>query len=164
MALDIATITELQSRLDWTLDTGEQSVAAAALADLSDDARFYGSARWDSDTAPRQVKSIVLRAAARFMRNPDGYTQSRAGDETLMWSDMGEDAGTAHFNEREQKTLAALAGRGMGLVSVQAVAHGPSTRRRPRYINPNGDVSDSLTATPTEGAPVYWSPDEPGEF
>jgi hypothetical protein len=170
MADELASVTELQLRLDWTLDQGEQSMAEAALADLSDDARFYGSARWNSDTAPRQVKSVVLRAAARFMRNPDGYTQSRAGDETIMWNDSaGQDAGTAFFTEREQKILASLAGRGNGLVSVQVIAHGPLRRRGPRYINPmTQDLSRSgeVGYVPTEGAPIpfFNGDDLPGEY
>lgn len=127
MATAIATFAELQSRLDWVLDSGEQGVANGVLEDLSDDARYYGSEKWDSSTAPRQVKSLVLRAAARFMRNPDGYTQSRAGDETLMWSDQGENAGTAYFNEREQKMLAALANRSnQAFGTAQVVAWGPT--------------------------------------
>lgn len=166
MADELATLPELQSRLDWELDSGEQGVATAALADLSDDARFYGSQRWDSATAPRQVKSLVLRAAARFMRNPDGYVQSRAGDETIVWNDAaGEDAGTAHFTEREEKILAALAGRGQGIVSVQAVAHGPARRSGPRYIDPSTDGLDydgTINAT-TEAKPFpVYSEDEGG--
>jgi len=35
------------------------------------------------------VRTLVLRCAARYMRNPDGYVTSRAGDETLTWSDIG---------------------------------------------------------------------------
>lgn len=136
MADELATLPELQARLDWDLDPGEQNVATGALEDLSDDARFYGSSRWDSTTAPRQVKSLVLRAAARHMRNPDGFVQSRAGDETIIWSDGGEDSGTAHFTEREEKILASLAGRGTGLTSVQVVAWGPTTRRKTRYLDP----------------------------
>lgn|GEM_PF-1589796 len=136
MADEIATLPELQSRLDWDLDAGEENVATAALEDLSDDARFYGSDRWDSLAAPRQVKSLVLRAAVRHMRNFEGFVQSRAGDETIQWTDLGEDAGTAHFTSREEKMLLALAGRGTGLVSVGVVAYGPTNRRGPRYINP----------------------------
>jgi hypothetical protein len=157
VADEFATLPELQARLDWTLDAGEQSVATAALADLSDDARFYGSQRWDSTTAPRQAKSLVLRAAARHMRNPDGYVQSRAGDETIQWSDGGEDAGTAHFTEREQKILGALAGRGQGIVSVQTVAHGPLRASGPRYINPmtKGVGNDDTIYAPTDsGTPM----------
>jgi hypothetical protein len=160
VADELATLPELQSRLDWALDTGEQSVATAALADLSDDARFYGSQRWDSTTAPRQVKSLVLRAAARFMRNPDGFVQSRAGDETIQWSDNGEDAGTAHFTEREQKILGALAGRGQGIASVQTVAHGPLRASGPQYINPmTKDVGDGETvyaSTEAKPFPIYY--------
>lgn len=137
MSLDIATVEELQARLDWTLDSGEQGVAEAAIADLSDDARFYGHSKWDATTAPRQVKSLVLRAAARYMRNPDGFVQSRAGDETLVWSDRGEEAATAAFTDKEQKMLAVMAGRGNGLISVGITAWGPTTRRHPRYINPS---------------------------
>lgn len=136
MADELVTLPELQARLDWTLDSGEQNVAEGALADLSDDARFYGSNRWDSNTAPRQVKSLVLRAAARHMRNPDGFVQSRAGDETIVWSDGGEDSGTAHFTDREEKILASLAGRGTGLTSVSVTAWGPTTRRTTRYLDP----------------------------
>ena len=151
MALELATLPELQARLDWQLDSGEQNVATSALEDLSDDARFYGSNRWDSDTAPRQVKSLVLRAAVRHMRNPDGFVQSRAGDETIQWSDGGEDAGTAHFTQREEKMLAALAGRGSCLASVNVVAYGPTNRRGPRYINPHTqDVSESIGYVPAE--------------
>ena len=127
MAETIATVDELQARLDWTLDDGELGVASGALDDLSDDARYYGSDAWDSTTAPRQVKSLVLRAAARFIRNPDGYTQSRAGDETLAWGDRGEDAGTAVFTAKEQQILANLAGKSAGgFYSVPVVAWGPT--------------------------------------
>jgi hypothetical protein len=136
MADTLATLPELQARLDWELEPGEQNVAIGALEDLSDDARFYGSSRWNSTNVPRQVKSLVLRAAARYLRNPDGFVQSRAGDETIVWTDRGEDAGTAHFNTREEKTLGSIAGRGTGLTSVNVVAHGPSTRRAPRYVDP----------------------------
>lgn len=165
MADELATLPELQARLDWTLDTGEQSVATAALADLSDDARFYGSARWDSATAPRQAKSLVLRAAARFMRNPDGFVQSRAGDETIVWSDGGEDAGTAHFTEREQKILASMAGRGTGLASVGLVAFNPGTRRTPRLIDPttNDDDYGEVFYAATDSGALFPMQDA-GEF
>lgn len=135
MADELAQLPELQARLEWTLDAQEQVVAQSALADLSDDARFYGSSRWDSTNCPRQAKSLVLRAAVRYMRNPDGYITSRAGDETVQWAES-EEGGTAAFNEREQKMLAAIAGKGSGITSVTTVAYGPTRARGPRYINP----------------------------
>lgn len=136
MAQEFATVDELQARLDWVLDEHEQGVAAGALADLSEDARYYGLDLWDSFSAPRQAKSLVLRAAARYMRNPDGYTQSRAGDETLAWTDLGENAGAAYFNSREQKMLADLAGRSTsGLHVVPLVAWGnDGNPDRPGYV------------------------------
>jgi hypothetical protein len=132
----LATVDELQDRLDWVLDSGEQGVAEGALGDLSDDARFYGTSSWTDDlVAPRQVKSLVLRAAARFMRNPDGYTQSRAGDETLQWGDRGENAGSAFFTTREQQMLARIAGSNTsGVISVPLQAWGPSKPTGPGYV------------------------------
>lgn len=135
MADELAALPALQARLEWELDTTEQSIAESALADLSDDARFYGSSLWDSTNVPRQVASLVLRAAVRYMRNPDGYITSRAGDETVQWAES-HDAGTAAFTEREQKMLAAIAGKGTGLTSVNTVAYGPTRKGGPRYINP----------------------------
>lgn len=132
---DLVTLAELQARLDWTLDSGEQGVANGAIADLSEDARFYGTDDWtDKDNCPRQVKSLVLRAAARFMRNPDGYTQSRAGDETLGWTDLGHDAGSPYYTTKEQQMLRTLAGRDAALTSVPITAWGPTKASGPGYV------------------------------
>lgn len=131
---DLVTVDDLQGRLDWVLDDGERGVAEGAIADLSNDARYYGLGSWEHDTAPRQVASLVLRAAARFMRNPDGYTQSRAGDETLAWTDLGDRAGTAYFTTQEQRMLADLAGKNTsGLYSVEVKAW--DSRRHRRHGN-----------------------------
>lgn len=158
MAEGLATVEELQARLDWVLDAGEQGVAQGALDDLSDDARYYGIESWNSDTAPRQAKSLVLRAAARYMRNPDGYTQSRAGDETLAWADQGERAGTAGFTLIEQKMLTNISGRSTsGLHVVPLVAWGTSdTREGPGYIRP---VAGSYGAATPRPFPFFESPD-----
>lgn len=129
----LAALEELQARLDWDLDTGEELVATGALEDLSDDARFYGSDSWTSaSVAPRQVKSLVLRAAARFMRNPDGYVSSRAGDEAVTWSDRGHSAGSPYFTREERESLASLAGRS-SIYSVDTVAWGPTKKAGPGY-------------------------------
>lgn len=133
----LATVDDVQARLDWTLDTGERSVADGAITDLSDDARFYGSNSWISTAVPRQVKNLVVRAAARFMRNPDGYITSRAGDETIAWTDRKEDAAVATFTKQEQDQLAELGGNTRaGITSVQLVAFGPTRNHTPRYVNP----------------------------
>ncbi|MGI5530158.1 hypothetical protein ACQEVX_23045 [Streptomyces syringium] len=106
-----ATLTELQGRLDWELDEDERRIAVGALEDASDLAASYGRA-WPEATAPRLVKTLVLKAASRYVRNPNGYTQSRAGDETLAWSEAhGRDAGSVYFTREEIRLLTEFGGR-----------------------------------------------------
>lgn len=119
-----ASLEELENRLDWTLDEGEERVAETALEDASDLARAYGR-EWDVLTAPRLVRTLVLKAASRYMKNYQGYILSRAGDETVQWSDKaGEDMGTVYFSKPEVKLLQELAGRRTSLISVPTLAWG----------------------------------------
>lgn len=121
-----ATLDELKNRLDWTLDADEERIAQSALEDASDLACYYGKDWPDPATAPRMVRTLVLRACKRYMDNPQGYTQSRAGDETVGWSDAaGTDAGTVHFTKDEQDLLRGLAGRRPGIYSAPISAWGP---------------------------------------
>ncbi|MFF7254795.1 hypothetical protein [Streptomyces microflavus] len=122
-----ATLDELKGRLDWELDEDELRIAAGALDDASDLAATYGR-DWPEGAAPRLVKTLVLKSAARYMRNPNGYTQSRAGDETLAWSDIGRDGGTVYFSREEIRLLEELAGRKRGLTSVAVFAWGTKPR------------------------------------
>jgi hypothetical protein len=120
-----ATVDDLRGRLDWTLDADELRIAVGALEDASDLARGYGR-DWPADAAPRLVRTLVLKACKRFMDNPNGYTQSRAGDETVGWNDAAaENAGTVYFTADEQKLLKSLAGKSPGLTSVPITAWGP---------------------------------------
>jgi hypothetical protein len=117
-----ASLEELTARLDWTLDEGEERIAHSSLEDASELARAHGR-DWDADTAPRLVRTLVLKAAARYMKNYQGYITSRAGDETVGWSDKaGEDMGTVYFSRDEIKMLQDLAGRRTALISVPVVA------------------------------------------
>lgn len=131
-----ATLTELEARLEWDLDDGEKRIATGALESLSDDARFYGRNWLDAASAPAQVKNIVLKAAARFMRNPDSYTQSRAGDETLMWTDRGEASGEAELSATQIKMIRALAGNVSTLISAGTSPWGT--------VDPAASYKDSL--------------------
>jgi len=125
-----ATLDELKARLDWTLDEDEERIAATALEDASDLAAHYGHDWPTATSAPRLVRTLVLKAAARYLRNPDGYTQSRAGDETLAWSDAaGQNAGTVYFTDEEVRLLEGLGGRRPGLASVIVSAWGSRARR-----------------------------------
>ncbi|SNS50324.1 hypothetical protein [Actinacidiphila glaucinigra] len=130
-----ATLDELKGRLDWDLDPDELRIAAGALEDASDLAVAYGR-EWPEDKVPRLVRTLVLKAAARYLRNPNGYTQSRAGDETLAWSDIGRDAGTVYYTREEIRLLEELAGRKRGIVGVPVSAWGT----KPQSVDAGGYV------------------------
>lgn len=118
-----ATLVDLKARLSWTLDADEERAATGALEDASELARAHGRDWIDALSAPRLVRTLVLKAVKRYMNNPEGYTQSRAGDETLVWNDdQSENAGTVYFTTDEIKLLAGLAGRKSALVSVAMTA------------------------------------------
>jgi hypothetical protein len=121
---DFATLDELKARLDWTLDADEERIAASALEDASDLARAHAGREWlDVASAPRLVRTLVLKACKRYMNNPQGFTQSRAGDETLGWGDdAGENAGTVYFSADEIKLLEQLGGKKSGIYSAEVTA------------------------------------------
>lgn len=135
--MSLASVDELSARLEWVLSPEETRLAAGALEELSEQALFYGKTTWDATTTPRLVKNTVLAAAARFMRNPDGYTTSRAGDETLSWTDRHQDAGAAFFNDREVKMIRALAGS-TGIFSAPITAWGPQATVDAGYVPVEG--------------------------
>ena len=118
----LASVDELEARLEWALTDEEKNVAQAALEDLSDEARYYGNSAWITPAAtPLPVSRLVLKAASRYMRNPDGFTTSRAGDETVTWSDRGMGSGSPEFTENEIRTLRGYGG-GKVMLSAPVVA------------------------------------------
>ena len=124
----LSTLTELKGRLDWTLDADEERVAQAALDDASALACGYGRA-WEPAATPRLVRMLVLKVVVRYLRNPDGYTQSRAGDESVAWNDAaGENAGSVYFTDDEIKLLRSLAGKTPTVTSVPISAWGPQRK------------------------------------
>lgn len=121
---ELAKLDDLLARLDWELDDSERRIAASALEDLSDDARRYGSTGWVSEAAaPRGVRTLILRAAVRYMRNPDGYIQSRAGDEIVGWAPRKEAVGAAEFTSAEKDEIKDMARRNSTLQTVGTYAY-----------------------------------------
>lgn len=149
------TVTEVQARLDFVMDARELAVAEAAIEDASDLAREYGRDWASATVAPRTVLVLVRRAVVRHIKNINGYTTSRAGDETLQWSDeAGEHMADLYFTEDEQQMLARLAGRsGGGFTSVGGYAWSS----RPS-LNVTGYVSTSPGGDPF---PYYASTEHP---
>lgn len=121
----LVTLEAVQKGLDWELSDEEKGIAENAIEELSDDARYYGLSGWvDPDRTPRPVLSLVRRAVVAYMKNYEGFTQSRAGDETLVWDGQGENAGRPYFTSEEQKRLRSYRQKGGGLSTVSVVAYG----------------------------------------
>ena len=115
-----ADVTELAARLEWTLDDGELRVAEGALEALTFEAMEFGSSAWTEETCPPGVKSLILTAAARYVRNYNGYNESRAGDETLGWGAVDREPDTPEFTKSERERIAryAHARPGFGTINI----------------------------------------------
>lgn len=154
----LASVPELQARLPFTMSAEEQREATGALADLSDEARYYGSPRWQMvEDAPYTVVNMILRAAARHMKNYEGYVTNRAGDESVSWSERGsspDEQGSARFSPEERKRLAEIGGqRRVGFHSVGMFAW----QRRMRQTQ-EGFVPDEASSEPIQ---MFSSDSEP---
>jgi len=101
----LPTAADIQGRLEFDLTNNETGkdltqIATNAIEDLFTEACHYGSSAWTEDTLPAVVRTQILRAAVRYLRNPDGFTESRAGDETVEWA-IDSEAGAAHFTPQQ---------------------------------------------------------------
>ncbi|ROR95512.1 hypothetical protein EDD28_0068 [Salana multivorans] len=122
----LATLDELKERVEWELSEDEERIAAAALEDISDLVRA-GRRDWQPGACPAVVRKIALGAVVRYLRNPDGVTTSRAGDETVMWDGIGDKAGGVYLTTAEERILTKLV-RPNGLTPVDLVAWAPTSR------------------------------------
>lgn len=157
-----ASLDELMERMDRDLDEAEQGMAESGLEDATVLAMTYGR-EWPEDDPPRLVRTLVLKAVRRFMINPEGFTTSRAGDETVQWGDAHRrDAGSVYFTYDEQKLLANLAGRAPGISSATVSAWGPQ-RKRPTYIADRVHPDSYVPAAgmPNSEVPFFADPVEP---
>lgn len=133
----LATLDELRPRLGYEMDEAEEAMAEAALEEASELVRAFGCATWEVWNCPPIAKQVVLRAVKRYMTNPEGYIQSRAGDETVILSDGGVEMQSVFLTETEKKLLARAAG-GNRLTSVPTTAWG--RMRRSPYTDQPGYV------------------------
>lgn len=117
-------INDLTARLPFVMDEDETREANGALTDLSFDAQSIGSAGWTTpENTPQAVKNLIVRAAARHMKNYEGYTVSRAGDETVQWQEH-DVAGQATFTKDEKQMLKQMGGRLPFIGGVGVYAYG----------------------------------------
>lgn len=104
----LVTLAELRTRLDWTLEVEEEGMALAALDDASNIVRAYGL-NWTRANAPALAKTVVAKATARYLRNPEGYSISRAGEEHVEWGRVEGSEPGVFLTQAEQKMIANLA-------------------------------------------------------
>lgn len=126
---DLVSFEDASSRLNYRLSEIEQKVLAGAITDASDLARAYGAPAWTAQTVPFGVKAIIYNALRRFMANIDGVLLSRAGDETLQWSDLRARTGTVFFDAEDQARLREAAGTSRRVWSVDSFAYDASRAR-----------------------------------
>ncbi|ABP53023.1 hypothetical protein [Salinispora tropica] len=145
MSEPFAQVEDVQGRIDFTMSAAEERVAGAALDDMSEEARYHAGQAWPvPEEAPRMVRRLVLVAVARYMKNLDGLTQSRAGDETVAFTDLGDKAGAPFFSDAEIETLRRLGGAAQGgFVSAEVTAYRTDLRRYKHHqctlVNTDGD-------------------------
>lgn len=135
--MPFVTYETLAEQLDFTLDEQGQKQATRRLEMASNLARFYGLDSWTDLAVPAIVRDIVLNVVERYMRNPDGYTQSRAGDETVAWRDPG-DEGNWYVSSSEKEILAGLGKPSFGIGTVSTVIWGTKANFDGR--NPDNDI------------------------
>src|SRR6478736_282184 len=114
-----ATLQELKDAVEFEVDDGLARLATGTLDEVSDLIRTHGL-NWEPESAPGFIKKLTIKATARFLRNPDAYTTSRAGDEMLGWRDQGEEAGGAFLTRAEIGAIRRLSGS-TGFASVKVI-------------------------------------------
>lgn len=152
MAEPLATVDEVKARADWTLDADEIRSATDSIKSLSIQARYYSKQDWPTRAeCPDIVWDMIVSAVVRYLRNTEGASQSRAGDETLMWENRRtEKAGVAYFVDDEIAELRLMAsGSGDGYTGFGVIQ---------TYAWNNGAGRTDLTigTTPGHGEPFPW--------
>lgn len=120
----LTTVEAVTKRLEGEITPEMEVMIEEYLEDASDQAIYYGEREWTEVTVPASVARIVANAVARFMRNPDGLAQSRAGDETMAWQDIPE-AGAVYFTRQEIERLQRIGNPRLATFGTfSVVAHG----------------------------------------
>ena len=118
-------IDDVKRRLEEDTTPQMDSMIQEGLRDALDLCQEYGNSTWDENTLPERIGRLCAKAVARWIRNPDGFAQSRAGDETLMWQDQ-ERPGEVHFTEDEIAMIQRIAQPQQlsGFGTIQMLAYG----------------------------------------
>lgn len=128
----LAEVSALELRLGLELGSlqgADLARANASLEDASSLVRAEAGKPWldgDDVTAPAQVVTIVIKAALREYKNPDGFTSEQIGD----YSYRTDATGGVYLTEEERRIVRNAAGTGgAGLydVRIQSSYYDPKT-------------------------------------
>jgi Gp19/Gp15/Gp42-like protein len=117
----LADVSDLEVRLDRVFTDAEGPRIEALLDDVSAMVRLVAGKTWVDPTdatqviAPDIVRVIVLRAAARYINNPGGFSAESAGDYSYQRNGLDERGGL-FLTDEEVEWLKKVAGR-LGLWS-----------------------------------------------
>lgn len=131
----LTTVESVTKRLETEITPELLVMIGEYLEDASDQAIYHGEREWTDTSAPAAVKRIVANAVARFVRNPDGFATSRAGDETLAWQEMPE-AGAVYFTKAEIERLQRIGNPRLQSFGTFSVSSGASVPLRGDLIVP----------------------------
>ena len=150
----LVSVEEVQAKLSYEMSPEDERECERSIEEMSDEARRIGSRRWGTPgVTPGSIKRLIVRSVARHMKNYDGFTVSRAGDETLGWADLGEDAGSAYFTDKEERAIRGVAGYNTtGFTSVQLSFDQPVRRDAAGYV-PVSSGGANFPLFPSEDGP-----------
>ena len=142
----LAALSELENRTRPLAGTADEGRAVAALADASALVRAEVPAALLGPPVPLLVVAVVCQAAARVVRNPEGYSSETVGEYSYRY-DTG---GGVYLTDAEVKILRRFAGLG-GLRST-----------RTPYSAGDHPGPDRVAVVYSDGAAGYpfpWWPD-----
>lgn len=119
----LVTRAELEARLDFTLSADQQRMADGAIESLSIQAAYICRlpATATPVTCPAWIKQIILNALELHIRNPDGFSFSRAGEESVGWNSRSP-RGLTFTEEQEEKLRKGTRMSSSGISSISTVA------------------------------------------
>lgn len=143
-----ALVEDVQRRLDFVLDNLEESAVSAHLEDMSNEARFIAMREWpEPEIVPYMIRTTVIKCVARWAKNMNAITLSRAGDETVEWDDVTPEDGVPEFTPQERKLIRAIGDgrKGSFFGTVQMVAYLPES---PFSCNDDGMIPVASSQKP----------------
>ena len=145
----LVSVDEVKSRLPYPVsDPHVEQVVAAVIVDASNLARHYGRDGWHADVVPPVVKTEVRNACVRSLVLLDGVVQSRAGDESEMFTDLRSLTGTVFFTEDQKRTIREAAGGGGNFGTVTTYRHSLESAGPDAYFVAWGGVGRGFPVRP----------------